>query len=118
MARVVAAPAAEFALTASIALVLARAIFLDTGGSDTMSLSSSAADAAAAAVVVVGPLPPPLFFFFGGMMWWDGGWFCMMSAKRHTKTVCRGLFLRVVCRRDMPFLEKIADITMSGRHAS
>ena len=39
-----------------------------------------------------------------------------MSAKRHTKTVCRGLFLRVVCRRDMPFLEKIADITMLGRH--
>ena len=55
-------------LTASIALVLARAIFLDTGGSDTMSSSSSAADAAAAAVVVVGPPPPPpLFFFFGGM---------------------------------------------------
>ena len=40
----------------------------------------------------------------------------MMSAKQHTKTVCRGLFLRVVCRRNMPFLEKIADITMSGRH--
>jgi hypothetical protein len=42
----------------------------------------------------------------------------MMSAKRHTKTVCRGLFLRVVCRHDMPFLEKIADITMSGRHVA
>jgi hypothetical protein len=38
-----------------------------------------------------------------------------MLAKQHTKTVCWGLFLRVVCRRDMPFLEKIANITMSGR---
>jgi hypothetical protein len=59
--------AAAFALTASIALVFARAISLDTGGSDTMSSSSLAADAAAAAVVVVGPPPPPLFFFFDGM---------------------------------------------------
>ena len=39
-----------------------------------------------------------------------------MSAKRHTNTVCRGLFLRVVCLRDMPFLEKLADIAVSGRH--
>ena len=48
-------------------------------------------------------------------MWWAGG-FCVVLAKRNTKTVCPGLFLRVVCRRDMPFLEKIANITMSGRH--
>ena len=112
--------AAAFALAALSALILARKSFLDKPGSDTSSSStssSSAAAAAAAAVVVVKPPPPPLFlFFFGGMMWWAGGWFCMMSAKRHTKTVCRGLLLRVVCRRDMPFLEKIADITMSGRH--
>jgi hypothetical protein len=27
-----------------------------------------------------------------------------------------GLFLHVLCRRDMPFLEKLADIAMSGRH--
>ena len=47
------------------------------------------------------------------------GWcvaICMVSAKRHTKAVCRGLFFHVLCRHDMPFLEKTADITMSGRH--
>ena len=47
------------------------------------------------------------------------GWcvaICMVLAKRHTKAVCRGLFLCVLCCHDMPFLEKTADITMSGRH--
>ena len=29
---------------------------------------------------------------------------------------CRGLFFHVLCRCNMPFLEKLANITVSGRH--
>jgi hypothetical protein len=30
--------------------------------------------------------------------------------------VCRGLFLHVLCRGDMPFLEKLANIAVLWRH--
>jgi hypothetical protein len=38
------------------------------------------------------------------------------SAVIEINWVCRGLFLLVVCCRDMPFLEKLADIAVSGWH--
>ena len=49
-------------------------------------------------------VPPPLLLFLGGMMWWV---LYMVLAKQHTKN-----FLRVLCRRNMPFLflEKLANI--------
>ena len=74
-----------------------------------MAADAVAADAVAAVIVVK---PPPLFFFFGGIMWWV----LYGVGKMTHKNVCRGLFLRVVCCRNMPFLEKLADIAMLGRH--
>ena len=39
-----------------------------------------------------------------------------LSAVIDMNWVWRGLFFHVLCRCDMPFLEKLADITVSGRH--
>ena len=41
-----------------------------------------------------------------------------LSAVIGINWVCRGLFSHVLCRRDMPFLEKLADIAVSGRHVA
>ena len=49
------------------------------------------------------------------------GWWAVLydvGKKTHKNCVSGPLFACRVSRRDMPFLEKIADITMSGQHVT